>query len=110
MSLFFDADWFDTRLAARGCNRGALAEAAGLARGELHRLFTNERAATAGELQAFAAFLEIDLVEVSLRSGVALREAEPDADSATRIESIEARLDEIDNWIAELEAKTKKRA
>jgi hypothetical protein len=109
MALFFDADWFDARLSARGCNRGALAEAAGLERAELHRLFTNERAATAAELQAFARFLGVDLLEVSLRSGVSARAESADTPAA-RIESIEARLDEIDSWLAELEGKTKKRA
>ena len=49
MSLFFDADWFDAKLAARGLDRGALAEAAGLERSELHLLFTNERAASAAD-------------------------------------------------------------
>lgn len=110
MALFFDADWFDARLAARGVNRGALAEAAGLDRAALHQLFTNERAATAAELAAFAAFLDADLIEVSLRSGVSARAVDPGAAPVDRIESIEARLDEIDSWLAELESKSKKRA
>lgn len=110
MSLFFDADWFDARLAACNGDRGALAEAAGLDRGELHRVFTNARAPTAEELQAFATFLGADLVEVSLRSGVAQRAAEAESDPFARIESIEARLDEIDSWLNELEAGAKRHA
>jgi hypothetical protein len=110
MSLFFDAAWFDARLTARRAERGDLAAAAGLDRAELHRVFTNERAATAQELQAFAAFLDADLVEVALRSGVTQRGAEVAVDSQARISSIEARLDQIDDWIAELESQTKRRA
>jgi DNA-binding Xre family transcriptional regulator len=109
MSLFFDARWFDECLAQRGLDRGDLAAAAGLDRMELHRLFTNERAATAAELDAFARLLEADLVEVTLRSGVAARGSDADADHEARIESIEARLDAIDSWLAEFE-KSKRRA
>lgn len=110
MSLFFDVDWFDAKLAARGLDRAALAEAAGLDRSDLNLVFTNVRAPTAEELSAFASLLEADLVEVSLRSGVAAREADPAAGPAARIESIEARLDAIDAWIAEIEALKQKRA
>jgi hypothetical protein len=105
MSLFFDAEWFDAKLAECGLHRAALAAAAGLDRNELHRLYTNDRAATAEELDAFAALLRIDIIEVTLRSGVAARDAEPAADAAARIDSIEARLDAIDSWLAEMERK-----
>lgn len=105
MSLFFDADWFDAKLAARGLDRGALAEAAGLERSELHLLFTNERAASAAELNAFAELLEAKLVEVTLRAGIAARAADEDAGADDRLASIEQRLDAIDDWLAELERK-----
>jgi hypothetical protein len=105
MSLFFDADWFDARLSERGLNRSALAASAGLERSELHCLFVNERAPTPQELAAFAALLGADLVEVSLRSGIATRAHDAAAAPEDRIESIEARLDAIDTWLAEFEAK-----
>jgi hypothetical protein len=52
----------------------------------------------------------VDIVEVTLRSGVATRDAEPREDAAARIESIEARLDAIDSWLEEFERATKKSA
>lgn len=110
MSLFFDADWFDARLHARGLDRSALAAAAGLERAGLHALYANERAASAAELSAFAALLGADILEVTLRSGIAAREAAPETDTSARIESIEARLDAIDTWLAEFEQQTRKRA
>lgn len=110
MSLFFDAAWFDARLAERGLDRAALADAAGIDRAELHRVYSNDRAASAAELDAFSALLGVDMVEVTLKSGVAVRAADPDADPAERIDSIEARLDAIDNWLAEFEQLAKKRA
>jgi hypothetical protein len=108
MALFFDEEWFDARLSARGLDRGALAECAGLERGELHRLFTNERSATPEELSAFAKLLDVDLIEVTLKSGVSER-APADGDASARIESIEARLNAIDEWLAELEQSAKQK-
>lgn len=105
MSLFFDADWFDAKLAERGLDRTSLAVAGGIERAELHRIFTNERAATAEELNTFAHCLSADLVEVTLRAGVARRDAEPSAGASDRIESIEERLNAIDAWLAEFEKK-----
>jgi len=107
MSLFFDADWFDAKLSERRLDRAALAAALGIERTELHRIFTNEREPAAEELSIFATVLNADLVEVTLRSGVATRAADPAAGAATRIEDIEARLDAIDNWLAEFEASKK---
>ena len=107
MSLFFDADWFDAKLSERGLDRAALAVAAGLERADLHLIFTNERAPTAEELSTFATVLSADLVEVTLRSGVATRTADPDAAPNARIEDIEARLDAIDDWLKEFEASKK---
>lgn len=108
MALFFDADWFDQRLAERGIDRIGLAVAVGIERGELHDIFTNKRAPSAEEVAEFARVLETDLVEVTVRSGVAIRESAPGADHGDRIESIEARLDAIDTWLAEFEASKKK--
>jgi len=110
MSLFFDADWFDARLAERWLDRAALAACAAIDATELERLFTNERAPTAQELQAFATLLSADLVEVTLRAGVATRPATQSETSSTRIEDIEARLDAVDAWLEEFEAAARKRA
>lgn len=108
MALFFDAAWFDQRLAARGTDRIGLAVATGIERGELHSIFTNERSPTGEEIAEFARVLEIDLLEATIHSGVAVRESAPGADTGDRIESIEARLDAIDTWLAEFEASKKK--
>jgi hypothetical protein len=111
MSLFFDADWFDARLAERWLDRNALAACARIDANELERLFTNERAPTGQELQAFATLLSTDLVEVTLRAGVATRaEATHGETASARIEDIEARLDAVDAWLEEFEATARKRA
>ena len=110
MSLFFDAAWFDAKLAERGLDRGALANASGLDRTELHDLFTNQRHPTQLELNAFTQVLNVDLVEVTLRCGVATRVVEQEGDCSARIESIEARLDAIDHWIEEFERTSRRKS
>ncbi|WP_395644701.1 DNA-binding protein [Terricaulis sp.] len=105
MSLFFDADWFDAKLEERGLDRNALAASAGLDRTQLHAVYINERALEPAELRAFAALLGADLIEVSLKSGIAARPFEPAADPDARLANFEARLDAIDDWLNELERK-----
>ena len=60
-------------------------------------------------LEAFARLLGAELVEVTLRAGVAERAAsQADASASTRIEDIEARLDAVDAWLEEFEASRKR--
>lgn len=106
MALFFDAVWFDETLAQRGLDRGSLTAACGLDRHELHQVFTHQRAPTPVELNAFAEVMGVDIVEVTLRSGVA--EPVEGGDAMARIDSIEARLDAIDRWIEEFEQARKR--
>ncbi|MGE0596431.1 MAG: helix-turn-helix domain-containing protein [Hyphomonadaceae bacterium] len=102
MALFFDAPWFDAKLAARGLTRADLASSAGLSREDLHRIVSNEREATGPELTAFAALLGADIVEISLKCGVSARVSAEDNQS--RLDDLDARLDRIDRWLAQLEA------
>ena len=80
MSLFFDANWFDARLAEIWLDRNALAACAG-----------------------------IDARELALRAGVAARAASENGETTSaRIEDIEARLDAVDAWLEEFEASRKR--
>lgn len=110
MSLFFDVAWFESRLAALSMDQAALAAASGIEPRDLQRLFANERAPSAAELAALAEILRADLIEVTLRSGVAERGGAPGGDASARIESIEARLDAMDAWLAEFERTARRRA
>jgi hypothetical protein len=110
MSLFFDAAWFDARLESLGLDRGALAVAAGLTREDLHQIIINEREASAAEIEAFATVLRVDLVEATLRSGVAARAAPESGDPDARLDDLDARLDRIDRWLEELAAQQKPEA
>ncbi|MEQ1617921.1 MAG: helix-turn-helix domain-containing protein [Terricaulis sp.] len=110
MSLFFDVAWFESRLAALAMDQAGLAVALGVAPADLQRLFANERAPSAAELAALAEVLRVDLIEVTLRSGVAERGGSPGGGASARIESIEARLDAMDAWLEEFERSARKRA
>jgi hypothetical protein len=110
MSLFFDTAWFDARLEELGLDRGALAIAAGLTREELHAIIINEREASAVEIDAFATVLRVNLVEATLRSGVARRPPESAEDSAARLDDLDARLDRIDRWLEDLARQEKPEA
>lgn len=103
MSLFFDEAWFDGRLVERGLDRTALAASAGLSREELHQIICNRREASQAELTAFAALLGADMIEISLRSGIALRGPAPEGENpAARLDDLDARLDRVDRWLDEL--------
>lgn len=110
MSLFFDVAWFENKLATLAMDQAALAAASGIEPAEMQRFFANERAPNAAELAALAEVLGVDLIEVTLRSGVAERNGSPGGDASARIESIEARLDAMDAWLAEFERTARKRA
>lgn len=110
MSLFFDVAWFENRIASLAMDRAALALASGIDTRDLDRLFANERTPNAAELAALAQALRVDLLEVSLRSGVAERGGPASGDTSARIESIEARLDAMDAWLEEFERSARKRA
>lgn len=101
MSLFFDVAWFDARLGELGLDRGALAAAAGISRDDLHLIVLNEREPSGSELSAFAALLGVDLIEISLRSGISSRGPAPE-DPTARLDDLDARLDRIDRWLEDL--------
>lgn len=70
MALFFDAEWFDARLAERGISRTVLAAAAGMAEADLTLAFKDQRELSAAEVQAFADVLGVPAAEVANRAGV----------------------------------------
>ena len=70
MALFFDADWFDERLAARGLARAVLAAAAGLSDAHLAEVFKDQRALSAGQVTIFAELLGETPADVAARAGV----------------------------------------
>lgn len=102
MALFFDAQWFDERLAARGLSRQVLAAAAGLSEADLALAFKDQRELSAGEVAIFAELLGAGVDEVATRAGVSTpARGEPDAGQA-RIAALERRVAVLEAEIARL--------
>lgn len=59
MALFFDAAWYDERLAERGLSRRVLAAAAGMTESELVLVFKDQRELSMREVSAFAELLGV---------------------------------------------------
>jgi hypothetical protein len=70
MALFFDAPWFDAKLAERGLSRAVMAAVAGLTEAELALAFKDQRELSAGQVAAFAELLGVSAVEVAERAGI----------------------------------------
>ena len=94
MALFFDAPWFDGKLAERGLSRGAMAAVAGLSEAELAEVFKDQREVSAGQVAAFAELLGVTAAEVADRAGVSTPtpKADPVADLERRVAALEAEI------------------
>jgi hypothetical protein len=72
MGLFFDQDWFDSRLQASGLTRGKLAQAAGMTIDEIEMAYRDQRELETHEVMAIARVLSVEPEEVADRSGASL--------------------------------------
>lgn len=69
MGLFFDQDWFDAKLSAKGLKRSSLAQATGMTIDEVEMVFRDQRELEGREVQAIARMLSVEPREVANRSG-----------------------------------------
>ena len=100
MALFFDAEWFDEKLAERGLSRGVLAAVAGLSEDDLALVFKDQRELSAGQVAAFAELLGEPPAEVASRAGVST--PVPGAD---RLSDLEKRVAQLEAEIARLKVR-----
>lgn len=70
MALFFDAEWFDARLADRGLSREVLAAAAGMTPSDIALVLKDQRELSAQEVARFAELLGVTAQEVADRAGI----------------------------------------
>lgn len=90
MALFFDAEWYDARLAERGLSRAVLAAVSGMAEAELALVFKDQRELSAAEVAAFAELLGVTGEEAATRAGIGVRA--PGSDPLARIAELERRV------------------
>ncbi|WP_309092179.1 helix-turn-helix transcriptional regulator [Phenylobacterium sp.] len=98
MALFFDAEWFDARLAERGLSRDVLAAVAGLTAEELTLVFKDQRELSAREVAAFAELLGVSGADVADRAGVST----PSPASEDRLAALEKRVAALEAEVARL--------
>ncbi|WP_293901628.1 helix-turn-helix domain-containing protein [Phenylobacterium sp.] len=97
MALFFDAPWFEAKLAERGLSRAVMAAVAGLTADELALVFKDQREVSAGQVAAFAELLGVSAAQVADRAGIST--PAPGAPSAA-----DANLAALERRVALLEA------
>lgn len=97
MALFFDAPWFDAKLAARELSRGVLGAVAGLTEAELALVYKDQRELSAGQVSAFAELLGVPAAEIAHRAGIS-------TPTPTAVSATDARIAALERRVAELEA------
>lgn len=98
MALFFDAVWYDERLAERGLTRAILAAAAGMSEADLTLAFKDQRELSMREVSVFAELLGVTRAEAASHAGV----RPPPASDAQRIAALEARVAALEAELARL--------
>lgn len=102
MALFFDAEWFDARLADRGLDRAVLAAAAGLSPADLALVFKDQRELSAEQVSAFAELLGAPTAEVAAHAGVATPDPGAASPADRRLTALERRLAALEAEVARL--------
>jgi uncharacterized protein YceH (UPF0502 family) len=105
MALFFDAAWFDARLAERGLSREAMAAVAGLSAADLALVFKDQREISAREVAVFAELLGVEAAEAATRAGVSTPIPGEMGGAEARIAALERRVAALEAQVAALTAR-----
>jgi hypothetical protein len=103
MALFFDAAWFDAKLAERGLSRRVMAAAAGMGEAELALVFKDQRELSADEVAAFAELLGESPAEIARQAGIST--PVPGRSPEERIAALERRVAMLEAELARLKAR-----
>ncbi|MGH9806414.1 MAG: DNA-binding protein, partial [Terriglobia bacterium] len=100
MALFFDAEWFDARLAAAGLTRSVLAEALGLDDAQIAEVWKDQREVSAREVSVMAALLGATPRDIAHHAGIST----PVPKDQGELDDIRARLERIERALDELKS------
>ncbi len=104
MALFFDAAWFEEKLAQRGLTRRVMAAAAGMSEAELALAFKDQRELSAEEVGIFADLLGVPAAEVARHAGVSTPVPGQDG-LAGRVSALERRVAGLEAELARLKGR-----
>ncbi|WP_332765479.1 helix-turn-helix domain-containing protein [Phenylobacterium sp.] len=104
MALFFDAAWFEERLAERGLTRRVMAAAAGMGEAELALVFKDQRELSAEEVGIFADLLGVPAAEVARNAGVSTP-VPGQEDLTGRVAALERRVASLEAELARLKGR-----
>ncbi|CAM9553066.1 unnamed protein product [Phaeothamnion confervicola] len=107
MALFFDQEWFDAKLNARGLNRLALAAILGISAAELDAMWKDQREISAREVALLAEMLGVTMAEIAARGGAStpIPKAEGDmGEVLARLDALDARMQKLERGQADLMA------
>lgn len=104
MALFFDAAWFEEKLAERGLTRRVMAAAAGLSEAELALAFKDQRELSAEEVGIFADLLGVPAAEVARNAGVSTP-VPGQEDLTGRVAALERRVAILEAELARLKGR-----
>jgi transcriptional regulator with XRE-family HTH domain len=108
MALFFDANWFDQRLASLGLVRSTVAMALGLSDQETNEIWKDQRELSARDVSILANLLDTTAAEIAERAGVSTPVPKA-ASSDPSLKEISERLARIETALAELTALVRSR-
>lgn len=95
MALFFDAPWFDARLAERHLRREDLGAMLGLDAAAVAELFKDQRELKAADVSLIAALLNLPPAEIANRAGISTPVPKEAGNIEARLAAVEAKLDEV---------------
>ncbi|MBU6297318.1 MAG: DNA-binding protein [Alphaproteobacteria bacterium] len=100
MALFFDAEWFDARLAAVGLSRAALAAALGLTTDDLALLWKDQRELSEQDVRVIAGLIGAGAEVVAAHAGVSTPVPKPPSDIEARLAGLESELEAVKAQLA----------
>jgi transcriptional regulator with XRE-family HTH domain len=101
MALFFDAAWFDARLAAAHLTRSDAARALGLSESEIAEMWKDQRELSARDVSTLAALLAELPQDIARHAGIST----PVPKSQPSLADLSARLEHVEAELAALKAK-----
>lgn len=108
MALFFDASWFDKRLATLNLQKEDLARAVGWSGEELALVFKDQMEVRAQDVEILAALLDVPAPEIASRCGISTPFMTKPISRKVQIDQLVRRIAVLEAKVAALEAAQKR--